>query len=296
MEGLTFYVMTESGLQGQQKKTKLELEALVKNNGGRIVQTHTAVADPICVAARRTVPVASLQKRGEREIVKPIWIFDCIEQGRRDFAQGREEMVVPFEAERHFFFVPEKLEGKWDGNVDEYGDSFARDTSVEELEECMAKMADVREEEPEDLVSDMFPEFMSMRGFMFRGLTIYIDHPNGRNSKPLRQNGSSAVKHTSELELGPETVTSIDLVIRSTLSFGGAKIVDISSLEHQNKAIETITHIVAYSNSDLKSIRKCVSEWPGQRIPRIVSAEWVDACWREGTRVDEEAYVPGNPR
>ena len=38
-----------------------------------------------------------------------------------------------------------------------------------------------------------------------------------------------------------------------------------------------------------RRVRVVISSW--KRLPRIVGAEWIEACWREGTRVDEEAFA-----
>jgi DNA ligase-4 len=43
--------MTESAVP--EKKTKAELEQLIKANGGKIYQTNTAAKDTICIADRR---------------------------------------------------------------------------------------------------------------------------------------------------------------------------------------------------------------------------------------------------
>lgn len=43
--------MTESTVL--EKKTKAELEQLIKANGGKIYQTNTAAQDTICIADRR---------------------------------------------------------------------------------------------------------------------------------------------------------------------------------------------------------------------------------------------------
>lgn len=42
--------MTESSVP--EKKTKIQLEQLVKANGGKIYQTKTAAVDTLCVAER----------------------------------------------------------------------------------------------------------------------------------------------------------------------------------------------------------------------------------------------------
>jgi DNA ligase-4 len=51
---LNFFIMTESTIP--EKKTKPQLEQLVKANGGKIYQTNTAAADTLCVAERSKLP------------------------------------------------------------------------------------------------------------------------------------------------------------------------------------------------------------------------------------------------
>lgn len=272
-DGLTFYIMSESGLSNSQKKTKVELEALVKANGGKIVQTHSAVEDTICVASRRTVPVASLIKTGKKEIVKPIWIFDCIEQARRDFARGLPEMVVPYEVDRHLFFVPESLQGTWDDNTDQFGDPYARDVTVEELRERMAAMTDLGQSSSggKELIPTLFPDFMQMRGAMFHTLVIYLDS----TSRPLEDdNGGSAptAKFSTDAEI---------LSLRNMIVFAGGGV--LKSLTRD------VTHVVVQPHSDITGLRKEISTWKG-KIPRVVTGEWVRTCWEEGTRVDEERF------
>lgn len=275
LSGLTFYIMTDSGLAGSLKKTKLELEALVKANGGKIVQTQSAIEDTVCVASRRTVPVASLIKADKKEIIKPIWLFDCIDQARKDFARGLSEMVIPYEAERHLYFVPEDKVGAWDDNVDEYGDSYARDTTVEELAACMAKMPDAEVYQTQsDLIPAILPDFMNVRGTMFHDLTIYLDSGAIRKQ---HHNGSPSLPGAPDNLLDPDILTA-----RNTILFAGGKISPQLTTE--------VTHIVASSNSDLPVLRKELSRRQG-KIPRIVTTEWVDVCWTESTRIDEEAYV-----
>lgn len=98
-----------------EKKSKGELEQLVKANGGKIYQTNTAVSDTICIAERSTHPVgnkqiyirvyansvagtvkvASLLKSATSNIVKPSWLIDCVKQNEKD--AGLPDLLLPFE-------------------------------------------------------------------------------------------------------------------------------------------------------------------------------------------------------
>ncbi|KIV87728.1 hypothetical protein PV11_03254 [Exophiala sideris] len=285
-EGLTFYIMTES-IPPTEKKSKLELEALVKANGGKIVQTHTTDEHTMCIAARRTVKVASLEKTGKKEIVKPAWIFDCIQQAHQDFAHGLPEMVLPLEPARHLFFVPHDMEDRWTEDVDEYGDSFARDTNVEELRETMDKMANIdAQDDEESSIPELFPDYMDMQGYMFHGLVFLFDlSAASKQDDPSGANG--------DLEGAADDLNdSTDLMTRNIALFAGAELLpdsDLSAITAKEK--HRVTHIVAQPHSDLQSLRRDISRWKARRIPRIMSANWIQECWKAGTKVDEEAYV-----
>lgn len=82
------------------KQSKADLEQLIKANGGKIFQTNTAAENIVCIADRskcllpmrwpsnsdltETIKAASLEKRGDVNLIRPLWIFDCLEQARRD--------------------------------------------------------------------------------------------------------------------------------------------------------------------------------------------------------------------
>lgn len=92
-----------------------------------------------------TVKAASLQKTGEVDIIRPSWILDCIKQGEVD--AGLPDLLLPFEpryaiplkgmrllliSKRHMFFTSKDKE-TISANVDQFNDSYCRDTTFEEL-------------------------------------------------------------------------------------------------------------------------------------------------------------------
>lgn len=88
-----------------------------------------------------------MMKRGETNIVRPSWILDSIKQTGVD--SGRRRLLLPFEPKHvlrlwvlenkflttnsHMFFMNDRSKLDVDQNVDEFGDSFARDIDIEEL-------------------------------------------------------------------------------------------------------------------------------------------------------------------
>ena len=271
-EGLTFYIMTES--TRPEKKTKIELEEMVKANRGRIVQTHNAVENTVCVAERRTVKVASLEKRGDIDLVRPIWLFDCISQSQTDFAKGLPEIIVPLEIERHLFSLAKGRREQCEDNVDKFGDSYARDTSVDELQVLMDKMGVMKKIKVDDIASKVSGS-ESIRGWMFRGLTVYVDPV-----KELQLNDDD--QNVGPGEVGKGMQQRQEAALR-TLCFGGG-------LLSEELGNNQVTHVVVHEKSKLKQIRETLAT--RSRLPRIVTRQWIEESWKERTLLDEERFAP----
>jgi DNA ligase-4 len=271
-DGLTFYLMTES--TRPEKKTKAELEATVKANGGRIVQTHNAVENTVCIADRRTVKVASLEKRGTISLVRPIWLLDCISQSQIDFAKALPDIIVPLEIERHLFLIPEGDREQYKDNVDRFGDSYARDTSVDELKALMDKMGVVKNAKADDLTSKLSAS-ADIPGWMFASLVAHFD--------PVKGSQPNGVDHPGSLdELGKDLQRRVE-ADSWTFRFGGGLL---------SEAVDNgqLTHVVVHEKSDVKQLRKAVAQRP--RLPRIVTRQWVEESWKEQTLLDEERFAP----
>ena len=270
--GLTFYIMTET--TQPVKKTKVELEEMVKANGGRIVQTHNAVENTVCVADRRTVKVASLEKKGETNLVRPIWLFDCISQSQIDFARALPEIIVPLERERHLFFIAKGELDQYENNVDEFGDSHARDTSVTELEILMQKMGVVNKIKI-DAISEKISGLGDIPGWMFAGLVAYFD--------PIKKSEPNSDDHKVDRNEKDEEVQQCKDVMSWTFRFGGGLLSD----ELDNRQL---THVVAHEKSDLIQLRQALAS--RSRLPRLVTRHWIEESWKEQTLLDEERFAP----
>lgn len=256
-EGMTFYVITDT--TKPEKKTKIELEAIVKAHGGRVVQNADAAEHVVCIADRRTVRVASLQKKGEKELVKSIWIFDCINQAATDSANNLPETVVPFEIERHMYSIPEDDNARYVENVDQFGDSFFRDTTVYELRDVLSNMK--TDHKDKNMSDDVFDSINGLPGRLFHMTTMYFDR------------------------LEDEMATSSDTVLAlTTAKFGGAKIVS----DFSDKGI---THIITSASTNVSAMRKKISQRKG-KFPRMVTASWILDCWNAKTLTDEDQYNP----
>ena len=268
-KGLNFCVLSEA--LKPQKKSKTELEQLVKANGGKIFQSPTAADDMICVADKKVVKVASLMKSGQTNIVRPAWILDVLAQGEADV--GKEGLLLPYEM-RHMFFVVPEDEENIKKNVDEFGDSYSRDVGVDELRnifESMGKRSGSRQvaEQFLDELRDHDHDVSDVKGWLFRGLRIYLEFG-------IKSNGGKS-------SLGSDGQDLCIKLASNLASFAGAELVE--DLED-----ECITHVVIGANSPrLGTVRKEIST--RRRLPRMVTPDWVEESWKEGTLLDEERYA-----
>ncbi|KFY26631.1 hypothetical protein V491_01234 [Pseudogymnoascus sp. VKM F-3775] len=269
-DGLNFCILSES--TKLPKKTKAELEQYIKANGGSIFQSPTIQADTIVVADKKVVKVASLIKRGLQNVVRPRWLFDAVQQYEIDI--GQERHLVPFEPRHMFFTVQGEAETIQD-NVDKFGDSYARDVGPTELKEICDDIPQKELEtdfETDKLLSQLQGQnhdlgFRDMKGFMFSDFRAHI---------------ASWQKCERVADLTEDGLRC--LLTEHKLRFGLASMVwDLEDT--------SITHVVVPAGIDtLGSIREIISH--RTVVPRIVTLEWVEDSWEEGTLLDEDRYAP----
>ena len=264
-QGLDFCVLSE--VLKPKKMTKPNLEKLLKENGGRIHQTVDKGSGMILLADKNVVKVASLKRAGDADIVRPKWVFDCLEQG------GGEGYLLPFE-ESHLLYGTEEMRRVAEENTDEYGDSYARAVGVDELREILDRM-DMPGAEGEQFDVDKFLDQLEEHGngldelqsFLFRRCRVHFALGEG-------------VPETTALKLG------------NYVLFGNGEVVE-------DVEDDRITHVVVLGGKeDTAASEKVVAAEVRFRVssrrtlPRIVSGKWLDDCWKEGTLLDEESYAP----
>ncbi|GAB1320347.1 DNA ligase (ATP) [Madurella fahalii] len=263
-QGLDFCVLSE--VLKPKKMSKPDLERLLKQNGGRIHQTVDKGSGMIILADKNVVKVASLKKAGDADIVRPKWVFDCLEQS------GGEGYLIPFE-QAHLFHATKEMMRVAEESTDQYGDSYARDVGVEELREILdgMDMPDGWGQFDADMFLDQLEEhghgLDGLKSFMFRRCRV----------------------HFALAEAAPEiTALKLGYYIR----FGNGEVTG-------DAEDSRITHVVVVGGREdtatservvAADVRFKVSS--RRSVPRIVTTKWVEDCWREGTLLDEEAYAP----
>ncbi|CAG8956186.1 hypothetical protein HYFRA_00012103 [Hymenoscyphus fraxineus] len=255
--GLDFCVLTD--MTKPVKKSKAELEQMIKTNGGTITQNPYAKENILIIADKRTVKPASIIKRGTTNLISGAWIVDVLKQAEID-GPGRKRYLLPFEPRHLFHVLEEKLDVE--RNVDVFGDSYARDILPTELGILCEGMIYPK---TGDFDPALFRMQLEERG---RGISDLPGEFLGR-CKLFFLNG------------GIEDVDR--LIMISRVRFAGATVAED---EHE----EGITHFIAQEGDEgVRTVReRMVVEG---RIARVVSGLWVEDCWREGTRLDEERYV-----
>ena len=268
LQGLNVYVMT--GSQEPEKKSKGELESLVKSHDGTVCQNDSRPRT-VCIGGNRSVHVASAIKRGNVDVVKPIWLFENIRQNEMEL--GKPTLPLPFEP-RHMFFTIAESETFVRSNADAYGDSYCRDVSTQELREIMDSMPAKFEgsRNSSGLKSELLEnddELGESSGWMFDGLVIYVDAEVWR-TKDL----PSSVQNHSDLR-GPRAC--------NLARFAGARLV--------NGLQPGVTHVlVGEDRSRHRALRQEVSNY--KALPRLVSIAWIEQSWIEKIRLDEERFAP----
>lgn len=255
-EGMEFCVLSES--LKPYKKTKTQLESLIKENGGKISQRAVTGTNMLLLADKNVVKVASLVKNGEVDIIRPRWLRDCLEQ----------MYALPFE-QRHLLHATEGLKVTAEGNMDMFGDSYTRDVGVEELRVIIRDMPKI--ESAEGFDKEEFLAELEQRGRGVDGLRSWIFQ--------------RCVVYFIGTEEGDEkTVYRLSNYVRYA---GG---VCAGGLDDP-----TITQVVLVGEDPMQvgdladKVRRELSSRRG--VPRVVTGQWVENCWREKTLLDEEQYA-----
>ncbi|KAK3196709.1 DNA ligase (ATP) [Lecanicillium sp. MT-2017a] len=258
-DGIEFCVLSES--LKPYKKTKTQLETIIKENGGTVSQRASPGSAMVLIADKKVVKVASLIKGGDDvDMIRPKWIQHCLEQNGT--------FLLPYE-EQHLFHASDALRSSVAQNIDQYGDSFARDISVDELREILADMPKIEDGAPFDKgqfleeLEERGRDLAELRGMMFQRCSVYFERlADGcervaeRLARYVRYGGGTCADM-----LGDGEVTHVVVVGEDAMEIG----------------------------EDVAKLRLELSTWAKQ--PRVVTQDWVDACWKERTLLDEEQYV-----
>ncbi|KAG0270645.1 DNA ligase (ATP) [Linnemannia exigua] len=124
-KGQVFWVV-----QGDKSQTKGELEVLIKRFGGR--QSQSAQMEKTIIIAGDNGPgVVGLKMRGDKNIVLPTWVRDCVKESR----------LIPLNP-KYMLFTTKETDNEFRLIMDEYEDSYTEPLSTSALQEILNKMED----------------------------------------------------------------------------------------------------------------------------------------------------------
>lgn len=264
-QGMSFYVPSASA---NPKKSKPELENLIREHGGTIVQQPARVrdGDVVALADRQTARTLPIMDFEGINIIAPKWIFDAI----------NSKYLLPYEKD-HLFFATDEMVALAEQNADQYGDSYCRDVDVKEMRAIFTEMrGNSAQSSAADFDTDFFydqleahgHELPRSRGYVFRKCRVHLAPVEGVSSLTMAR-------------------------LSGYIAFGNGQVAE--DLDDE------VTHVVIVSNGieDAESsskvaadVRKQVSKRKKLRVRRIVSERWIEDCWKEETRVSEEDYAP----
>ncbi|EPS42427.1 hypothetical protein H072_3586 [Dactylellina haptotyla CBS 200.50] len=274
-DGMNFWIMTESS---KPRKSKAEIEGMVKACGGKIFQSDGGADDVKCIADKSVVKVLTLKKKGV-EVIRPQWIFDCQELGCK----------LPLEADRHMLFIPPGAEDNFEETVDQYGDSYYRDITAEDLGRLLRDQIKLEEDEyvSEDAISNLKDSLSQLDppiGWMFQHVVAYLDTPENASKNHIAASVDDIRKSFTQSRSLVDGNGLTLLMCQNILEFGNGKIVD--DFEDEN-----ITHIIVdYADrSRVKAMRGLLSL--RDTIPRVTLADWVEESWRDETLLGAENFA-----
>ncbi|EWC48222.1 hypothetical protein DRE_02326 [Drechslerella stenobrocha 248] len=274
---MDFWIMTESS---KPRKSKAEIEGMVKASGGKIFQSDAAAESIKCIADKSVVKVLTLKKK-QIEVIRPQWIFDCLDSS----------YLLPVEADRHMLYIPPGSEDKFEGTVDAYGDSYSRDITVEELEKLLQESGNIKLEDEDPVsqtdISDLKEEISELDppiGWMFQHVVAYLDTPENATRNNISASPEEILNAYRQSRSRLDNHNNMSLLLcQNLLDFGnGRVVVDFEDPE--------ITHIIIdyEDRTRVKAIRNLLRM--RDKIPRVTLSDWVEESWRDQTLLPAENF------
>ncbi|KAI8596789.1 ATP dependent DNA ligase domain-containing protein [Dissophora ornata] len=115
-------------VRGDAQQSKPELEVLIKRFGGKQSQSDQ-MENTIIIAGHHGPDLTGLKKKGQRNIVLPTWIRDCV----------KEKRLLPLNP-KYMLFTTKETEKQFRQIMDEYEDSYFEPLTAEGLQEILDKM------------------------------------------------------------------------------------------------------------------------------------------------------------
>lgn len=178
------------------------------------------------------------------------------------------------------FFMTANKQEEVESNLDQFNDSYARDTTANELKdilEQMSKKHNFDSSQCPDTITKITVRIQERAssgyetpiGWLLRGLTLYFNHPQTEETKETDQ------AHNLR------TVAAANIA-----RFAGADIVS-------DTADRAITHVIMDPDTPAAEISafrgSLAARGAGRKVPHIVTSKWIEESWDAKTLLDEES-------
>lgn len=281
-QGLEFCVLLPTQKRANEASaTKTEMETLILAHAGHVVQNASATSTDYVVAESAcTVRVASAVQTGAYDIVKPAWLQRCVATQR--FTQPNPTDFVHMRNETSSRFA--KL-------FDRFGDSFTE--PIQSVQQLSATLHSVPAQSLVPLNSDEIFELHSKEIGVLRCVAGLF--------RPLRFSVPSYWQHVAKCCAGQsEECATLELkkrIVVSKLRLLGGVLVDCEdALCSHTVIVQSASSAQLFADALQQLLTPLVSATDAamnrRKIPRVVTARWVDDCVARGEILEERAYWP----
>ncbi|KAI9276265.1 hypothetical protein BY458DRAFT_506157 [Sporodiniella umbellata] len=251
-------------VSGTKEHSKNDLENLVAENGAECIQKEEK-AD-LLVAGNPNLRLRSLINSGKYNILSYQFILDCVKE--KDLLDIEPKYIVHTIEETNRSLMQ---------YIDEWGDSYTTPTTEiglrRNLEEMTDSFNDIDEEACRKLACSFSEKYFDnqLPGMLFLKTVAYFDYDESvKLSAPLTTQWVQRKKAWDELELSAICFKSEGGIIAQEIS-------------------ESITHVI-FNKNDLARLKTLIEMFKNPPLPRFVSSEWIDACIKHDTLIDENEF------
>ncbi|CAB4409290.1 ATP-dependent DNA ligase [Rhizophagus irregularis] len=264
---MKFHIM----LTKYKEYTKSDFERMIKEHGGSYSQ-HPGSDSEIHLIAEdaSNFRVKNLISQGVRDIIHPRWITECIDALK----------LIPL-SPKYMVFITESTKQEFLTRMDEWGDSYTDEVTIEDLQETFDLMPLDEEtifsnypkrQKLADEIEERYFADTGLPNCLFRRCVVYIDYP-----PPL--------ENINKLWALYEGCRDRLKLIELTLRYHDAQIVSDFSLSK-------ITHVI-FDEKDLSRFNEIKEFHEKRKIsPYYVRSSWVTDSENCGVLLEENEYIP----
>ncbi|CAJ0637940.1 3686_t:CDS:2 [Entrophospora sp. SA101] len=257
-----------------QNYSKLDLERIIKEHGGRFFQHHEAQPNMYILAdTTSNLRIRNLIEREKYDIIKPQWVLDCIDVME----------VIPL-GPKYMLFTTQETAQEFLTRMDESGDSYTDPVNSETLKEIfdgmeMQKEINLYHESYLRLVNEIEEKYFDDGGLpnsLFRNLVVFIEY------LPFKQylDGEESKDSLWALREGcRDRLKYVEMILR----YNGAQISNDYSIN--------ITHVI-FDNQDLSRVNTEKEFFQRLGIyPKFLRSSWIIDSDNAKFRLEEKGYL-----